>query len=195
MKIKIIFLLFLFSKVIIACKCTTPPISNQVFKKYEIIFYGKIDSVSRCTTEGIATAYFTISELYKGKVEKQVEVNFDCSSSCMMSFSKGEEWLIYATYQRFDVLLAKFCEHSRKCIINSKDYYLINSQKTFEEEREFLKTNLGIQSFIHKNDLNQEQKNLKGRNEQPSNLNKLWLLLVSLGIMIIIYYVSRNRKK
>ena len=190
------FLLIVSSGYLFSCECPPlQPISKELSKNYNVIFFGKVDSVSACAKDGISTVYFTISELYKGAVSAHVKIDFDCASPCLMSFEKGEEWLIYASYPKFDKLTVSLCEHSRKFISEvSKDYYFISSQRTFEQEKQFLKTELGIQSFVEKNDLNEQQKVLKPHNDQPSPINKLFLLLVSVGVMSIVFLVARKKK-
>ncbi len=171
------------------------PISKEGCKAYNVIFYGKVDSVSSCDTKGMSTAFFTIKELYKGSVSQNIKVNFDCSSDCLMSFEKGEEWIIYGTYQKFDLLTVKLFEHSRKHFKDEKDdFYFPDANRTFDEEKQFLKNELGIQPFIIQNDLNEQQKIFKPHNDQPSDWAKLWLLLTSLVTMAIILYFTRKKK-
>lgn len=196
MKKNILFLFCLFSKTIFSCECPpTQPVSKELCKKYDVIFLGKIDSVSPCTTDGIATAYFTINELYKGAVQRSVKVDFDCSSDCMMSLSKGDGWLIYSNFQRFNLLSVNICGHSRKLFADAnQDIYQLAAQRTFEQERQFLVSALGIQSFMKSNELNKQQTDLGPRNEHPSPMNKLWLLLVSFLVMILVYYVIKKKR-
>jgi hypothetical protein len=191
----LVLLLFTFATIhAIACKCDTPPLSKEEAKHYDLIFLGKVDSVGISDTDGICIAYFTAEELYKGNSKQQIPVHFDCKSSCMMSFAKGEEWLIYGTYQRFDVVSVKFCEHSRKQMhAGEQDFY--SGQQTFEEENQFLKTNFGLQSFIKDENWNKDQKELRPTNAQPSSSSKIWLLLISFAAMIIIYILTRKKKK
>jgi len=180
-----------------ACDCPLiQKIDAESLKKYNVVFYGVVDSVSSCNTEGLSIAYFTIEELYKGETEKNIKITFDCSSSCMMSFAKGEKWIIYAVYKKFEVLAAHFCEHTRKYYSDEKQdaYAFTISQQTFEQEKKYLITNLGIQAFVEKNKLNEQQSLLKPHNDQPSGLNKILLLIVSFVVMIIVFLVSRKKK-
>jgi hypothetical protein len=158
-----------------------------------VIFYGKVDSIIPCRTEGIGTVYFTIINLYKGSAEQHLSVDYDCTSACLMSFSKNEEWVIYAVFQHFDLVTVDLCSHSRKKITDgTADYYQVASQRTFEQENEFLKATFGTQPYAAHNQLNDKQKEMGPRNEQPSAMGKLWLLVVSLGAMIIVYIVSKK---
>ena len=136
MKSLFTFFLVVVSFFAFACEC--PPIepaSKKICEQYDVIFYGKVDSIIPCGTEGIGTAYFSIISLYKGSAEQHVSVDYDCTSSCMMSFAKGEEWIIYSVYQHFDLLTVSLCSHSRKKITDgSADFYEAASQRTFSAE-------------------------------------------------------------
>lgn len=189
--------LFLSSGYLFACECKPlTPISKELCGNYNVVFSGKVDSVSACGTDGIATAYFTIDELYKGAVEKYVKVDFDCASSCLMSFAKNDQWLIYATYQRFDLMTVNICDHNRKKINEeAQDIYRIAAQRTFEEEKEFLKVTFGSQLYAVGNKLNKQQTELGPHNDQPTDWGKLGLLLISLSVMGLVYYVTRNKNK
>lgn len=179
-----------------ACECKTlQPISKELCKNYDVIFYGKVDSVGVCRLDGSATAYFTIQELYKGSVEEHVKVDFDCTSSCLMSFSKDDEWLMYNTFHKFNLLTVNICNHSRKLFKDdTQDVYQLAAHRTFEEEKSFLKELLGIQKFAENNDLNELQEQMGARNMQPSAMGKLWLLLISFSVMALVYYVTRKKK-
>ncbi|HEX8516011.1 MAG TPA: hypothetical protein VF868_07410 [Bacteroidia bacterium] len=191
-----LFLLILFLSPfgIKACEC--PPlelISKDLCSQYDVIFYGRVDSIIPCNTKGIGTAYFTVINLYKGSAQKQIILDYDCTSSCMMSFAKDEEWIIYSMYQHFDLLTVNLCGHSRKKPAKgSVDFYQAASQRSFEEENEFLKNSMGLQGFASVNKLNEQQKELQPHNVQPSALNKLWLLLASLVVMAGIYLISKK---
>ena len=88
----------------VACKCGEHPVlDKQQCDLYNVIFKGKVDSISGCR-DGYATAYFRIQELYKGKSLEQVSVRFDCESDCQLSVGNGEEWLVYARYFQYNKL-------------------------------------------------------------------------------------------
>ena len=179
-----------------ACKCRSlPPINKEEAKQYDVIFYGKVDSVGTCNEKGIAIAYFTIEELYKGSSKQKTQINFDCTSDCLMSFAKGDEWLIYGKYQRFDQISVSLCDHNRKkARAGEQDFYETALQRTFDQEKDFLKTELGTHLFLQDEKWNKEQEELKPRNEQPSGMSKIYLLLSSFGVMIIIYIITRKKK-
>jgi hypothetical protein len=177
-----------------ACECPLlEPISKKISGSYDVIFYGKVDSVVPCGTNGIGTVHFSITDLYKGSAQQHVAVDYDCTSSCMMSFLKNEEWIIYAVYQHFDLLTVNLCSHSRKKVKeDGTDFYEATSQRSFEEENAFLEKTFGRQPFASHNELNDSQKIMQPDNEQPSAISKLWLLLISAAVMGIIYYVSKK---
>ena len=192
----IIILLLLFSKAVSACECpTTNPITKETCNHYDVIFSGKVDSVSVCRS-GIAKAYFTVNQLYKGTSQQHVEINFDCSSACLMSFESSQEWLMYTTYKKFDLLVVDLCGHSRKFFSDpSEDIYQLTAQRTFEGEKEFLKTTLGLQPLAQNNELVQQPGSMEPRNEQPSGNGKLILLFISFAVMAIVYFVTRKKNK
>ena len=79
-----------------ACKCSDHlSLDKAQCDLYDVIFTGKLDSVSVCHS-GYATGYFSVQSLYKGKCYEQVSVRFDCESDCQMSLLKDEQWLVYA---------------------------------------------------------------------------------------------------
>lgn len=194
---KLIPLLFLilFSAPLFPCECPTlSPITKEATSNYDVIFIGRADSVSACDTKGFAVAYFTINELYKGSVQKSVNINFDCLSSCQMSITKGEDWLIYATYKKFDYLTVTICSHSRKQFTNeAEDFYMMAAQRTITQEQQFLKDSLGIQTIVQ--DAAQPLvTDIGTHNRQPSAHSKLLLLLISLLAMVVVYFITKKKK-
>lgn len=194
---KILFFLFLLLSVhVLACDCPPPePVSKELCNKYDVIFYGRIDSVASCAADGIGTVYFTVISLYKGSVEQHASLGYDCKTSCLMSFAPGEEWIIYGIYQGFNQVTVSLCSPSRKRVAEGTvDYYEAGSHRTFGQESTFLMATLGIQPYAQHNRLNDQQKEMAPHNEQPSAMGKLWLLLISLGTMIIVYIVSKKMR-
>ena len=195
MKTYLVFLYLLLIKVAaFPCECKElSPVTKEIAARYDVVFYGKVDSIKPCSKDGIGTVYFTVNKLYKGRAEQHVSVDYDCVSSCMMSFVKGEEWIIYSFYQSFDLLTVNFCSHSRKKIIDgSTDFYLVTSHRSFDEENTFLETIFGTQAFLSHQAINDQQKELQPHNEQPSAWGKLWLLLISLAVMGTIYFITKK---
>lgn len=183
--------LIFISQLVFACKCETlMPITKSACEPYNAIFTGQIDSVSACDTKGFSTAYFTIEEVYKGLLEKNTRIQFDCASSCLMSFATGEQWIIYAKYEQFDVLNVSLCSNSRKLFADeSSDIYALTAERSFEQEKQFLQQTLGIQKLKEEQTL----QNPTGRNIQPSGINKLVLLIISVIAMVIIYFITKRK--
>ncbi len=182
-------LLLVASATAFSCQCPSlTPITKDACANYNVIFSGFVDSVSACDDKEGSIAYFTIDEAYKGNVAQQVQVLFDCASSCLMSFAHGDNWIIYANYKKFDVLEVSLCEHSRKLFADvSQDIYMIAAQKTFAEEKEFLKNTLGTIPF------KESSQQVTGRNEQPSGINKLILLAISFSAMALVYFIIKRK--
>ncbi len=184
------------SSVSISCECVTlSPISKELSNNYDVVFCGIVDSVGLCGEEGTAIAYFTITELYKGNVQKQVKINFDCNTECMMSFATDDNWIIYAKYSKFDFLNISICDHNRKKFnAGEEDIYLIVSKRTFEKELDFLKTNLTVLETVESTVVNNTVTDIGRHNEQPSSWGKIVLLLISVLAMAIVYFVTRKKK-
>jgi len=198
MKLKLFFILFVTSKIIISCDC--PPlnkINSQELKKYDVIFIGTVDTILSIDDRGMATAIFIVDTVFKGNIEREVAIFYDAISSCMMSFEKGQKWLIYSKYKRFDYIVAEFCEHSRRCFSNNEDdkHYSLISQQSYSSEKEFLVKTLGVQKLIDKNKLNEQQKLHRPHNIQPSGYAKLILLASSLIVMVGIYWFFIKKRK
>jgi hypothetical protein len=186
----------LFSFFSFSCEC--PPlasINKTSVDPYNVIFYGKVDSIAPCGTGGLATAYFSIKELYKGDVPANIKVDFDCSTECMMSITKGDEWLIYANSKQYGSVRVEFCSHSRKFFSKQEeDIYFLSSQRTFNDEIKLLNKLLGVHTPVSTEGRN-DNTDLQHKNDQPSGMNKIWLLAVSFVVMMIVLVVSQKMKK
>lgn len=196
MRIILISFFVFVSSISFACECVPlSPISKELSNNYDVIFYGRVDSVGVCSDKWTAIAYFTITELYKGTAKKQVKINFDCNTECMMSFAADDEWIIYAKYSKFDFLNISICDHNRKKFYaGEEDIYLIDSKRPFEKELEFLKTTLAVQETVEPTVLNNAATDTGRHNEQPSSWGKIVLLLISVFAMAIVYFVTRKKK-
>ena len=197
MKQFVLIFFLMFTKAVLGCECPTlSAITKESCASYDVIFSGNVDSVAECDTKGLSIAYFTVLELYKGNIQQQVKVNFDCSSECLMSFAKGETWLIYGKYKRFDLLTVNICGHNRKFFADeAQDFYMMTAQRTFEQEKQFLKETFGTREFISNETQTTPATGLLSRNEQPSGTNKLFLLLISFVVMAIVFLVTQNKNK
>ena len=106
-------LLFFSYEAGLACKCPDlEPISTNFCENYDVIFYGKVDSISQVEDNRKNTVHFKIYNLYKGKLPSKANIYYDATSPCMMSFSPEEEWLIYAYYEKYNLLTVNICQHS-----------------------------------------------------------------------------------
>jgi len=177
---------------IIACDCPAlAPLTIVECRKFDVILQCKIDSVSSC--KGKSIAYAEIIEVYKGNESSVLQFEFDCSSSCQMSFANGEQWLIYGKYNGEKKLEVAFCDRNRKQIADSqKDYFAISSGLSFDEEIRYLVKNIGLKiSRVKKNkqaiDITQRE------NDQTSGMNKILLLFVSLILFLVIYYFVNKK--
>ncbi len=184
----VLFFLFIPLDAAWACKCSEhPPISKEQFTVYDVIFEGKVDSVSVCK-EGFSTAYFTLSSLFKGESFPQNEVRFDCTSDCQMSFSKGEEWIVYAQYFKYGKLELNFCSRSRKKIVAGDDYFEALNRMSYSDEQAFLVKTLGTKKVLGKKNETMPERVLI----QPTDYWKLWCLLISLVCMYVIFYLVKK---
>lgn len=196
MRKSLFFTFFIFSNYLFACICESlPPLTKESFKQYDVIFHGKVDSISYSKLkENIV--HFSVIELYQGNSEEQVQLIYDGSSSCMMNFINNEEWIIYATYSNFDKLNVHLCSHSRKKFSDTtKDPYIAASGRSFDDELALLRTQLQVQQLIKRNELIKTQSEFKPHNVQPSNVNKVILLIISLLVMVAVYFISKYFKK
>lgn len=192
MRIILLFLVFVIShSKISACVCEPlGKISKVQVDEYNVIFTGKIDSVSAC--EGTkSTAYFTVHQLFKGETTKNIKVNFDCVSDCRMRMLAGETWMIYATYVKYGDLRATYCGRSRKHAADvNEDDGLARSGITYEEELRFLKDTYGLQPFLEKE--REVIEPLKRELIRPKGMQTVWLLLASMVGMIVIWLIVKK---
>ncbi|MBL0048448.1 MAG: hypothetical protein IPP32_10180 [Bacteroidetes bacterium] len=180
---------------LLACDCKQQsPLTIVECIKFDAILQCKIDSVSSCNTRSIA--YTQVIEVYKGVQHGAVQLSFDCSSSCQMSFAKGERWLVYGKLNALHQLEVNFCDRNRKYFAAAKDdYFAVNTGLSFEDEIAYLKKNIG---FKVKNAQHPSGKSIditQRENALGSGGNNLLLLLASLIFFLIIYVVVTKKIK
>jgi len=185
----LLFSLLLLCQFSYACDC---PVLSKIDKEgtteYDIIFTGRVDSVTPC--DGHAMAFFHIEQLYKGGLYAKPAIAFDCASNCLMNFEKGEQWIIYANVTNRGKIMVNICGHSRKYFAaKEKDYYAHSSGQSFEEENDFLKSALGIKAVKPDVEENKNPGLYEHENIQPSAYWKLWLLLISTVVFLLFYYL------
>ena len=177
-----------------ACNCTQPNLLTIAeCVKFDVILQCKIDSVMSCSGKSIANA--TVVEIYKGEKMNSIQLLFDCSSSCQMSFAKNEQWLIYGKWNDQKQLQVFFCDRNRKYFSKaSDDYFAVNARVSFQDEIKFLKKNIGFKSAEVSS--NNNSIDITGReNFQTSGSNKLLLLFGSLVLFLVIYFVFNKMIK
>ncbi len=173
-----------------ACDCpSTPRLEKTYIEEYAFIFKGSVKSITPCN-DGIAKVHFVLQELYKGKSPKEIDVYFDCGKECPMNFYAGETWIIYSNYAQVGKPDVSLCSRSRKLVDNEVQVQtnFIPSDYSFEQEAEWLRTNLGIQAFLKENN----GAMLSHRNELPSRSNALLLIGISLAGVLLIYFVFKK---
>ena len=186
--IRLLFSFIFFILIIrISFACDCPPIgkvSKEQFDLYEVIFEGRVDSVSQ------NCSWFEIITLNKGSSLQKVKLFFDDSTDCRMSFAKDEIWIIYSNYVKFSELAVNFCSRSRKKPRNgSADLFTVSNQNTYDEELTYLKQNLGVKPV-------KEEREQDGFPERelirPKGWTVIWLFIASLLFFIVFYFISKR---
>ncbi len=170
-----------------ACQCPYTDLSLKECDKYEIIFKGKVISVTPCANK-LGEAVFELQELYKGNSTKQFKVLFECDVECAAQFNAGEEWIIYSRYKQIDNAMMDWCSRSRKFFKNEKeDFYTVTYGNDYYDEVKFLREKLGNHRFLQ-GDLNRDE----NRNVIPKVNETIVLVLCSL-VAIVLFYWAFNK--
>jgi hypothetical protein len=171
-----------------ACRCAEhPDLTKEYCKVYDLICQAAVDSVSPCRG-GYCYVYLHIDALFKGQSSRKLELRSDCISDCQMNFSRGESWLIYAQYYKYGKAEVNFCSRSRKKISSGDDYFEGQNRMTYVNEIRFLNDTYGIQKTEEKNGSTMPERILI----QPTAYWKLWLLLISLVVVYVIFYLVKK---
>ncbi len=169
---------------IVACQCPVTVMSLQECEKYEVIFRGKVVSVTLCNNKP-GEAFMEVLELYKGNAEHKFKILFNCSEDCFYEFKPGEEWIIYSRYKQVNTALMDYCSRSRRYFNNPKqDYYTATSGNDYEDEIKFLREKLGLHRLIE-NKQNQDY----SRNSLPNSTQSVVILLVSIAALLLFYFI------
>lgn len=177
-------LFFITTSKSIACECPLSNLSIEECNKYEIIFKGKVVLVKDCNNN-FGEATFEISELYKGNVTKNFKVLFECGLPCSARFNVGDEWIIYTHYKQVEKAMMDWCSRSRKYFrFAQEDFYTATYGNDYADELRFLQTNLGQHRFLSDN-LNRSEE----RNKLPTTNDMIWILIASLSVIILFYYL------
>jgi hypothetical protein len=190
-KLKILVLTFSFftlhSSFLLACQCPFTKLSLDECNKYELIFRGKIISSGGCIDKQ-GEVVFEILELYKGNTPMSFNVIYDCGVECAQSFTAGEEWVIYTNYRQISNAKMDWCSRSRKRFRNDKeDYYAVTYGNTYEEELNFLRKNLGTHKLLKEQAGKSEERNIR-----PSILQSAIMVLISIGAIVLFYYLFKK---
>lgn len=167
-----------------ACQCPLTTLGLEECAKYEIIFKGKIVSVQECN-HTFGEAIFKVEELYKGNAEGKFKILFECNVECAQKFREGDEWLIYSRYKQIDNAKMDWCSRSRKYFkVDKEDFYTFTYGNDYEEEVAFLRSNLGVHRVLA------EQKHqIEGRNIKPNLTQSIIIVILSLGSIVLFYYL------
>jgi hypothetical protein len=192
---KITVLLILLVSYAAARACTCPPLqklSKEIADSYDVIFLGTVDSVGSCEGNR-GSAYFVISQLFKGETTSRIFVNFDCVTDCRMQFKAGETWLIYAEYARYGDLRVNYCGRSRKHASDvNEDFSIATHGITFGEELDYIKLNFGVRQ-VNEKDRDVIKEDIPSRELiHPGGKQTLLLLAISLIGMLVIWYVVKK---
>ena len=186
----LLFLLVFFlgtSSIASACQCPLSGLSIEECNKYEVIFKGKILSVTPCGSK-FGEAMFDVEELYKGNTEQQFKVLFDCNEDCAYNFQVGEEWIIYSRYKQINNAKMDWCSRSRRLFKNDKeDYYTATYGNDYADEVEFLQENLGLHRVMVKKEISAME-----RNKLPDVKESIAILLFSLGGILLFYFLFKK---
>jgi hypothetical protein len=186
-KFKSIVFLFIFSFFFLrsfACQCPLTSLSKEECSKYDLIFKGRVVSVTECGSH-LAEAVFETDELYKGNATKRFNVVFNCDEPCAVGFKAGEEWIIYTHYKQMNNAKMNWCSRSRKYFkVSKQDFYLSTYGNDYDDEVKFLRENLGIHRIIP-----DPVQGTLNRNERPDTTQTIIYLVVSLLVMILFYWL------
>jgi hypothetical protein len=165
------------------CECPLSVLSMEEAEKYEVIFRGTIVSVKDCGSR-FGEAMFRVDELYKGNATREFKILFECGVPCQQAFNRGDEWIIYSRYKQLDNALMDWCSRSRKYFRNEKeDFYKVNYGNDYFEELRFLRSNLGLHRTLS------ERPQVTGRNQIPGIRGSVIIILCSVGVILLFYWV------
>jgi hypothetical protein len=104
----------------------------------------------------------------------------------MMSFNAGEEWIIYANFFQHGKPRVEFCSRSRKYNANENKVQteFVTGDLSFDQEKDFLKENLGLHHFLERN----TNADFTHQNTKPGGLVTIILILSSIAVLILFYY-------
>lgn len=170
------------------CKESEIAFSDTYINTSQLIFRGKTISVNKGTDYDRVT--FQINKLFKGVSSKQLTVYFDSKNACAFKFNVGEDWLVYANYDKGKPFAA-YCSRSRKNVINTNknvDLMYIKSDLSVDDETDKLIELCGLKPFTETMATNESAHS----NIIPNGWQRIVLILVSLVGFIVIYLVMNR---
>ncbi len=130
-------------------------------------------------------AIFSIDELYKGNTTKEFKVLFECDGECARQFNIGEEWIIYSNYKQINNAKMDWCSRSRRYFrVEKEDYYTPNYGNDYFDEVKFLREKLGVHRLLA-----QKENLIENRNIKPNSHQTIIILVCSLVVIILFYYL------
>ncbi|MCC7303240.1 MAG: hypothetical protein IT233_11420 [Bacteroidia bacterium] len=172
----------------VSCDCPTEIPFRNALNQYDLIFRGKVTDTLSNGTQGVAV--FQPLAIYKGHPEERIRIKYDATSSCLMSFSPGEEWIIYASTDPYNRNAVHFCGHSRKYLSSAvaEDHYFPIRKCSFREEDSILLALLGPPSVIKKNVDPVKQRELR----HPGRGTAIWYILAAMPVLIIAWFLLKK---
>lgn len=190
MKYIITILFVLTSKFIFACQCPVTELSEKELNKYDLIFKGKIQSIT--LNKERSEAMFLVEELYKGNTAASFKILFNDLDNCKLELREGDEWIIYTSYHQVDNAKLDFCSRSRKYFsVDKEDFFAVTTGISFDEELRFLQTKLGLHKLLKDN-----PNKVENRNIIPSSNQFILIIICSIaGVLMIYVIVNKLFKK
>ncbi len=179
------FLFFIFVSKGQNCNCIPlGPFTANDTNKAAVIFQCDINTVE--VIDGVGKVTATIHELYKGQVDRQVQLQFTSSDTCSIAIAPGDRWLIYGEYYQVKTILLTACSRSRKFFRDQKaDFYAINTGQNFDEEVEALKTILSVKPIL--------EAQMSGRELiKPKGYTLIFLVAFSCIGFLLIWFILKK---
>ncbi len=133
----------------------------------------------------LSEAIFDVEELYKGKALKSFKVLFDQNEECAQTLTAGQEWIIYGRYKQIDNIQMDWCSRSRKHFaLNAEDFYTVTYGNDYDDELKFLRQNLGVHRVLAGSEYN-----TGGRNTLPTLTQSILILISSVLVLLLFYYL------
>jgi hypothetical protein len=174
------------------CKESEIAFSDVYVNSNQLIFRGKTISINKGTDYDRVT--FQVSKLFKGVSPKQLTVYFDSKNACAFKFNVGEDWLMYANYEKGKPFVV-YCSRSRKNVINTNknvDLMYVKSDLSVDDETDKLTALCGLKPFTETISSNENAHS----NIIPNGWQRVVLILISLvGFVVIYLVVNRVGKK